>query len=51
MSRMEKLISEHMKSSLETAAHVQSFIEVDVTNLWEWREKLKTLFTSVKMKN
>ena len=44
MSRMEKLISEHMKSSLETAAHVQSFIEVDVTNLWEWREKVKDSF-------
>ena len=44
MSRMEKLISEHMKSSLETAAHVQSFIEVDVTTLWEWRENVKDSF-------
>ncbi|MEO2099390.1 MAG: dihydrolipoamide acetyltransferase family protein [Flavobacteriaceae bacterium] len=44
MSRMEKLISTHMKSSLETAAHVQSFIEVDVTELWDWREKVKTPF-------
>ena len=44
MSRMEKLISEHMKSSLETAAHVQSFIEVDVTALWEWRENVKDSF-------
>lgn len=44
MSRMEKLISEHMKSSLEAAAHVQSFIEVDVTTLWDWREKSKDSF-------
>ncbi|MDG1023205.1 MAG: dihydrolipoamide acetyltransferase family protein [Flavobacteriaceae bacterium] len=44
MSRMEKLISNHMKSSLQTAAHVQSFIEVDVTNLWNWREDAKNAF-------
>ncbi len=44
MSRMEKLVSSHMKSSLETSAHVQSFIEVDVTELWEWREKVKNSF-------
>ena len=44
MTRMEKLISEHMKSSIETSAHVQSFIEADVTDLWEWREKEKELF-------
>ena len=44
MSRMEKLISSHMKSSIETSAHVQSFIEVDVTNLWDWREKVKNIF-------
>ena len=44
MTRMEKLISEHMKSSLETSAHVQSFIEADVTDLWDWREKEKETF-------
>ncbi|MDB4263910.1 2-oxo acid dehydrogenase subunit E2 [Flavobacteriaceae bacterium] len=44
MSRMEKLISTHMKSSIQTAAHVQSFIEVDVTNLWKWREEAKNAF-------
>lgn len=44
MSRMEKLISKHMKSSLETSAHVQSFIEVDVTHLWDWREQVKAPF-------
>ena len=44
MTRMEKLVSEHMKSSIETSAHVQSFIEADVTDLWDWREKEKELF-------
>jgi 2-oxoglutarate dehydrogenase E2 component (dihydrolipoamide succinyltransferase) len=41
---MEKLISEHMSSSLKTAAHVQSFIEADVTDLWNWRSKVKDSF-------
>ena len=44
MTRMEKLIASHMKNSLETSAHVQSFIEVDVTHLWDWREKAKAAF-------
>ena len=44
MTRMEKLIANHMKSSIQTAAHVQSFIEVDVTNLWNWREEAKNAF-------
>ena len=44
MTRMEKLISNHMKSSIQTAAHVQSFIEADVTNLWNWREEAKNAF-------
>ena len=44
MTRMEKLIANHMKSSIQTAAHVQSFIEVDVTNLWNWREEAKNTF-------
>ena len=44
MTRMEKLIANHMKSSIQSAAHVQSFIEVDVTNLWNWREEAKNAF-------
>ena len=44
MTRMENLISDHMISSLKTSAHVQSFIEVDVTHLWDWREGVKTAF-------
>lgn len=46
LTRMEKLISTHMKSSLQTAAHVQSFIEADVTDLWNWRDQVKTAFES-----
>jgi 2-oxoglutarate dehydrogenase E2 component (dihydrolipoamide succinyltransferase) len=44
MDRMRKLISGYMVQSLQTSAHVQSFIEVDVTNIWEWREKNKNIF-------
>ncbi len=44
MSRMGKLISHHMIQSVHTSAHVQSFIDVDVTNLVKWREKVKSKF-------
>lgn len=44
MDRMRKLISGYMTASLQTSAHVQSFIEVDVTNIVKWREKVKTNF-------
>ena len=44
MTRMGKLISKHMVSSLQTSAHVQSFIEVDVTKIWDWREDVKFEF-------
>lgn len=44
MSRMGKMIAKHMVASVQTAAHVQSFIEVDVTNIWNWRNKVKNDF-------
>ena len=44
MDRMRKLISGYMVKSIQTSAHVQSFIEVDVTNIWDWREKNKNSF-------
>ena len=44
MDRMRKLISKYMVESIQTSAHVQSFIEVDVTNIWDWREKNKDKF-------
>ena len=44
MTRMGKLIAHHMVESLQTSAHVQSFIEVDVTNIVKWRERVKDQF-------
>jgi len=44
MSRMGKLIAHHMVASTQTSAHVQSFIEVDVTNIVNWRNKVKEAF-------
>ena len=44
MSRMGKLIAHHMVASVQTSAHVQSFIEVDVTNIVNWRNKVKNEF-------
>ena len=44
LDRMGKIIFDHMSNSKKISAHVQSFIEVDVTNLWNWREKYKKSF-------
>ena len=44
MTRMGKLISKHMVDSVQTSAHVQSFIEIDVTNIVKWRNKVKNEF-------
>jgi 2-oxoglutarate dehydrogenase E2 component (dihydrolipoamide succinyltransferase) len=44
MDRMRKLISGYMVQSVQTSAHVQSCIEVDVTNIVKWRDKVKTAF-------
>ncbi len=44
MDRMRKLIAGYMVQSVQTSAHVQSFIEVDVTAIWDWREKNKNAF-------
>ncbi|WCT09955.1 dihydrolipoamide acetyltransferase family protein [Mucilaginibacter jinjuensis] len=44
MDRMRKLIAEHMVNSVQTAPHVTSFIEADVTNIVQWREKAKAQF-------
>ena len=41
MTRMGKLIAHHMVESVQTSAHVQSFIEADVTKIWNWRKKVK----------
>ncbi|MEZ4931872.1 MAG: dihydrolipoamide acetyltransferase family protein [Saprospiraceae bacterium] len=44
MDRMRKLIADHMVMSKRTSAHVTSFVEVDVTNIVNWREKNKSAF-------
>lgn len=41
MDRMRKLIAEHMVRSKHTSPHVTSFVEVDVTDMVMWREKIK----------
>ena len=33
-----------MSESKKISAHVQSFVEADVTSLWDWREKNKLIF-------
>jgi len=44
MDRMRKLIAGYMVASVQTSAHVQSFIEVDVTNIVKWRDRVKNTF-------
>ncbi|HIE45629.1 MAG TPA: 2-oxo acid dehydrogenase subunit E2, partial [Flavobacteriaceae bacterium] len=44
MTRMGKMIAHHMVASVQTSAHVQSFVEVDVTNVVKWRNKVKDAF-------
>ena len=44
MTRMGKLIAKHMVDSVQTSAHVQSFIEADVTHIWNWRKRVKDEF-------
>ena len=44
MDRMRKLISKHMIDSVQTAPHVTSFVEADVTNVVLWRNKVKDKF-------
>ena len=51
LSRMGKLIAHHMVESVQTSAHVQSFIEADVTNIWNWRKKVKDGFTKREGEN
>lgn len=44
MDRMRKLIAEHMVYSKHTSPHVTSFVEADVTELVNWRERIKNSF-------
>jgi len=51
MTRMGKLIAHHMVESVQTSAHVQSFIEADVTKIWNWRKKVKDAFAKREGEN
>ncbi|MEO7212364.1 dihydrolipoamide acetyltransferase family protein [Mucilaginibacter sp.] len=44
MDRMRRLIADHMVYSKHTSPHVTSFVEADVTELVNWREKIKGPF-------
>ncbi len=46
MDRMRRLIADHMVMSKHTSAHVTSFVEVDVTNIVNWRNRIKNEFQS-----
>jgi len=44
MDRMRRLIADHMVMSKKTSPHVTSFVEVDVTNMVNWRNSIKEGF-------
>jgi len=44
MSRLRKLIAEHMVRSKQVSAHVTNMIEVDVTGVVQWRNRVKEEF-------
>ncbi len=44
MDRMRRLIADHMVMSKHVSPHVTSFVEVDVTNLVNWRSRVKDQF-------
>lgn len=44
MDRMRRLIADHMVMSKQTSPHVTSFVEVDVTDIVNWRERVKKPF-------
>ena len=44
MDRMRKMISDHMVMSKHVSPHVTSFVEADVTNIVNWRNKVKDEF-------
>lgn len=44
MDRMRKMIAKHMVNSVQTSPHVTTFVEADVTNIVNWRNKVKADF-------
>jgi 2-oxoglutarate dehydrogenase E2 component (dihydrolipoamide succinyltransferase) len=51
MDRMRKLIAEHMVMSVHVAPHVTSYVEADVTNIVNWRNKVKGEFLKRENEN
>lgn len=51
MDRMRRLIAENMVRSKATSAHVTSFVEADVTNIVNWRNKMKKKFQDMYGEN
>ncbi len=51
MDRMRRLIAEHMVRSKQTSPHVTSFVEIDVTNLVNWRNAVKNDFKEKHKEN
>jgi len=48
MDRMRKLIATHMVASKQTSPHVTSYVEADMTNIVNWRNKVKNEFLALK---
>jgi 2-oxoglutarate dehydrogenase E2 component (dihydrolipoamide succinyltransferase) len=44
MTRIQRITSDHMINSYKKSVHVQSFVEADVTELWDWYSKNKNEF-------
>ena len=44
MDRMRKMIAQNMVASKDISAHVTSFVEADVTHIFQWRQRNKAAF-------
>lgn len=51
MDRMRKLIADHMVMSTHVSPHVTSYVEADVTNIWNWRKGIKNAFMEKEGEN
>lgn len=51
MDRMRKLIADHMIMSTHVSPHVTSYVEADVTKIWNWRTKVKKGFAEREGEN
>ena len=51
MDRMRRLIADHMIMSKKTSPHVTSFVEVDVTEIVNWRNKVKAGYKAKHKEN